>query len=72
MAVVLSILKIAFIFGTLITVHELGHFFVAKACNVKVHKFSIGFGPKIFTKDKGETEYTLRAIPFRRICSIRR
>ncbi len=59
-----SLLKIVAILGTLITIHELGHFLVAKACNVKVHKFAIGFGPKLFTKVAGETEYTLRLIPF--------
>ncbi len=52
------------ILGTLITIHELGHFTVAKLCNVKVNKFSIGFGPKILKKQKGETEYTLRLFPF--------
>lgn len=60
----LGIIKIIILLGTLVTIHELGHFLVAKACKVKVHKFAIGFGPKIFTKQKGETEYTLRVIPF--------
>ena len=57
-------LKIVIILGTLITIHELGHFTVAKLCKVKVNKFSIGFGPVLFKKQKGETEYTLRAFPF--------
>ncbi len=60
----LGIVKIIILLGTLVTIHELGHFLVAKACNVKVQKFAIGFGPKVFAKVKGETEYTLRAIPF--------
>ncbi len=60
----IGIIKIIVLLGTLVTIHELGHFLVAKACKVKVHKFAIGFGPKIFTKQKGETEYTLRVIPF--------
>lgn len=64
MSLLLGIVKIIVLLGTLITIHELGHFLVAKACKVKVHRFSIGFGPKLFTKQKGETEYTLRAIPF--------
>ncbi len=59
-----NLLKIVAILGTLVAIHELGHFIVAKLCNVKVHKFSIGFGPKLFKKDSGETEYTLRLIPF--------
>lgn len=57
-------LKIVIILGTLITIHELGHFTVAKLCNVKVNKFSIGFGPTLLKKQKGETEYSLRLFPF--------
>ncbi len=49
--------------GVLITVHELGHFLVAKAVGVKVLKFSIGFGPKLLGFTKGETEYQLAALP---------
>ena len=59
-----NLLKIVVILGTLITIHELGHFIVAKLCDVKVNKFSIGFGPKLLKKTSGETEYTLRLIPF--------
>jgi regulator of sigma E protease len=49
--------------GVLITVHELGHFLVAKACGVKVLRFSIGFGPKLFGFTKGETEYQVAILP---------
>jgi regulator of sigma E protease len=49
--------------GVLVTVHEAGHFLVAKACNVKVLKFSIGFGPRIFGFTRGETEYRVAWIP---------
>ena len=57
--------KIAFLLGFLITIHEGGHFLVAKACKIKVREFAIGFGPKIFSKQgKKETKYTLRLIPF--------
>lgn len=64
MSFILSALKIIIVLGTLVTIHELGHFLVAKACKVKVHKFSIGFGKKLLCKQKGETEYTLRLFPF--------
>lgn len=64
MGIIISAIKIIIVLGTLITIHELGHFLVAKACNVKVHKFAIGFGPKIWRKQGKETEYTLRLIPF--------
>lgn len=57
-------IKIVLLLGTLITIHELGHFTVAKLCKVKVNAFSIGFGPKLLKKQAGETEYTLRLFPF--------
>lgn len=43
--------------------HEFGHFIVAKLVGIKVNEFSIGMGPKIFQKKKGETKYTIRALP---------
>lgn len=52
------------ILSVLILVHELGHFISAKRLGVKVEKFSLGFGPKLFSKKFGDTEYMLCAIPF--------
>ncbi len=49
--------------GILIFVHELGHFLVARLSNVKVLAFSLGFGKKLFSFKKGETEYILSAVP---------
>jgi regulator of sigma E protease len=49
--------------GVLITVHELGHFLIAKWLNVKVLRFSVGFGPKIVGFTRGETEYRIAWIP---------
>jgi regulator of sigma E protease len=49
--------------GILILIHELGHFLVAKAFNVYVKEFSIGFGPVLFSWTKGETRYVLKAFP---------
>lgn len=49
--------------GVLVTVHESGHFFAAKWLNVKVIKFSIGFGPKLIGFRRGETEYQIAAFP---------
>ena len=51
------------VLGILIFVHEFGHFIIAKLFNVKVEKFSLGFGPKLFGKQIGETEYLLSAFP---------
>lgn len=49
--------------GVLVFVHELGHFGVAKRLGVKVLRFSIGFGPILWRKQRGETEYALSAVP---------
>ncbi|MGZ3789313.1 MAG: RIP metalloprotease RseP [Bacteriovorax sp.] len=49
--------------GPLVFFHELGHFFFARLFGVRVEVFSIGFGPKIFKKKYGDTEYAISAIP---------
>lgn len=59
-----SILWAALGLGLVIFFHELGHFAVAKWCNVNVERFSIGFGPILFSRKWGETEYALSIIPF--------
>lgn len=59
----ISAIKIIVLLGVLITIHELGHFIVAKLCGVKVNEFAIGFGPAIWKKQGKETQYTLRLIP---------
>jgi regulator of sigma E protease len=51
------------VLGVLIFVHELGHFLFAKLFRVKVLKFSLGFGPKLFSRVVGETEYLISAFP---------
>lgn len=61
---VLNIAMVALGLGLVIFFHELGHFAVAKWCNVKVERFSIGFGPIIYSFKYGETEYALSIIPF--------
>jgi regulator of sigma E protease len=49
--------------AVLIIIHEMGHFFAARAFNIKCTEFAVGFGPKIFGKKVGEVEYTWRALP---------
>ena len=56
------ILAILF-FGIIVMIHEFGHFITAKLCKVKVNEFSIGMGPALFKKKKGETLYALRLFP---------
>ncbi len=51
------------VLGVLVAFHELGHFLAARWVGVKVLKFSLGFGPKLFGRQIGETEYLLSAIP---------
>ena len=52
-----------FVFLLVVLLHELGHFSVAKLVGIKVNEFAIGMGPKIFQRQNGETQYTLRAFP---------
>jgi membrane-associated protease RseP (regulator of RpoE activity) len=49
---------------TLVMIHESGHFFTAKAFGIKVEEFFVGFGPRIWSIRRGETEYGLKALPF--------
>lgn len=60
---ILSAIKIIFLLGFLIFIHELGHFTVARLCKVRVNEFSIGFGPTIWKKQGKKTKYALRLIP---------
>jgi regulator of sigma E protease len=58
-----TIIPIVILLGLLIFVHEMGHFLVAKYFNVRVEVFSLGFGPKLFKRKWGDTEYALSIIP---------
>ena len=57
-------------FGLLIAVHEWGHFITAKKLDVQVNEFSIGMGPAIWSRQKGETKYSLRALPIGGYCAM--
>ncbi len=58
------------IFGLIVTVHEFGHFICAKLSGIKVLEFSVGMGPKLIQKQKGETMYSLRALPVGGYCAM--
>ena len=60
---VLTIAAAIFVFGLLVLVHELGHFVTAKLTGMRVDEFAIGFGPKVVSRQYGETAYSIRAIP---------
>lgn len=62
-SLIINAIKIIFLLGFLVLIHEGGHFIVAKLCKVRVNEFAIGFGKKVFNKKIGETEYALRLIP---------
>ena len=51
------------VFILLVFVHEAGHFFVAKAAKVKVHEFGFGYPPRLLSLKRGETEYSINALP---------
>ncbi len=59
----LTAIAAIFVFLLVVVIHEGGHFSVAKLVGIKVNEFAIGMGPKLFQKRKGETIYTLRALP---------
>ncbi len=58
-----SALLFVVVLGALVFFHELGHFLVARACGVTVVTFSLGFGPKLFSRKPGDTEYCISLIP---------
>ena len=68
MSFIIIAIKIIFILGFLVLIHEAGHFLVARLCRVKVNEFSIGFGPIIWSKQTQKTKYSLRLIPLRWLC----
>lgn len=65
-----SLLVTIILLGILVIVHEFGHFIVAKKSGIWVQEFAIGMGPKIFSRMKGDTEYSIRALPLGGFCRM--
>src|SRR6195256_4648554 len=63
MSVVTGIFAFIFILGAAVVLHEFGHFIVAKLFKIRVETFSVGFGPRLFGKKWGQTDYRVSAIP---------
>lgn len=63
LGLIISAIKIIFLLGFLILIHEGGHFLIAKICKVRVNQFAIGFGPAIWSYQGKETKYAIRLIP---------
>ncbi|ACU39698.1 site-2 protease family protein [Actinosynnema pretiosum subsp. pretiosum] len=70
MAFVLGVVLFALLIGISIALHELGHLATAKAFGMKVTRYYIGFGPRVWSMRRGETEYGLKAIPAGGFCEI--
>lgn len=66
----MRILLAVVLFLLLIVFHEFGHFIVAKKSGIKVNEFAVGMGPLIYSKEKGETTYSFRAIPIGGYCAM--
>lgn len=58
------------VFCVIITIHEFGHFIMAKLFKVKVNEFAVGFGPALFKKKKGDTLYAVRLLPIGGYCAM--
>ncbi len=58
------VLLTVLMFFVLVTVHEWGHYYFAKRAGILVREFAIGFGPKLFSYKRNETQFTLRLLPF--------
>ena len=59
----ISVVSVAIVLGIMILVHEWGHFVVAKSFGVRVEIFSIGFGPRLWGRKRGDTDYRISALP---------
>ena len=68
--IVLNIIAFIFAIGIIILIHEAGHFYCAKKAGILCHEFSIGMGPVLWQKRKGETMISIRAIPIGGFCSL--
>ena len=67
---IIAIIAAVLLFCLLVASHEFGHYASAKLLGVRVNEFSIGMGPLLWQKTKGETEYSIRALPIGGYCKI--
>ncbi|MDQ2854955.1 MAG: site-2 protease family protein, partial [Acidobacteriota bacterium] len=63
MTSLIGVLGFILILGTAVVLHEFGHFLVAKLLKIRVETFSVGFGPRLFGRRWGNTDYRVSAIP---------
>ena len=70
MSIIINLLLFILILTIIVSVYEFGHFIWAKKQGVYVYEFAIGMGPKLWSTKKGETEYSIRAIPIGGFCQL--
>ncbi len=70
MNTVINVIVIILIFNVIIMIHELGHFLMCRWTGIAVSEFSIGMGPCIFKKQRGETQYSIRCLPIGGYCMM--
>ena len=70
MSIIINLIVFILVLTVIVAFHEFGHFLLAKKTGVYVYEFAIGMGPKLFSKKKGETVYSIRAIPIGGFCQL--
>ena len=60
---IVGILAFVIVLSIIVIIHEGGHFFFAKKAGILCYEFALGMGPVLYQKRKGETQYSIRAIP---------
>ena len=65
-----TVISFLLVLGVLVFIHEFGHYIVAKKTGIKVEEFALGFGPKLFSRKKDETVYSIRIIPLGGFCNM--
>ena len=66
----LMIVIILLMFTVIVVAHEWGHFITAKKCGILVHEFAVGMGPMLWSKQVGETQYSIRLLPIGGYCRM--
>ncbi len=70
MSIIINLIVFIVVLTVIVAFHEFGHFLLAKLTGVYVYEYSIGMGPKLWGFKKGETEYSIRAIPIGGYCQL--
>ena len=70
MSYLITTISAIFVFGLVIFIHEFGHFATAKKNGITVNEFSIGMGPLLWSKQRGETLYSIRLLPIGGFCAM--